>query len=305
LDYHKLIEIEEKLLDDVYVYGVESAKVVIEDFQNLYARNIGSLSGFDKWSIFNVNLGGKSLLQLFIDGNKDIAEDEKHVLDGWLHSEMKVCEAIDVPIGKPSVLNDIISGQKIEVQTGEKLKKGDIFIGRIYAINGDFYASGHLSSAVDRKIAETVKGKLREAYESYCNIKGYVSFKSYAESNQWIFYKMIEIIENIDLKQDDGTVEVHSAVYIIADRKRFQEKISMADSFILDDRDKGAEYYLLLDGSDLLCEMEVHKDRIVLNGNSSDELERSRMKVEGLFEDCVAFSKSYVKNVEELLEQED
>jgi len=305
LDYHKLFEIEEKLLDDVYVYGVESAKGEMEDFQNLYSRNIGSLSGFDKWSIFNVNLGKNNLLELFFEENKNIPEEEKAVLDGWMHSKMKICEAIDVANGKPAVCNDIISGQKIEFQAGNMLKKGDIFIGRIFSMDGIFYASRHLSAVVDRKIAETVKGKLREAYESYCNIKGYVSFKNYSEKNQWIFYKMIEIIENIDLKQEEENVEVYSAVYIIANRKRLQEKIMMADSFILDDRDKGVDYYLLLDGSDLLCEIEVHEDRIVLNCNSSDELDKSRTEIEGGFEDDVIFSKSYVKDVEKLLEEED
>jgi len=305
LDYYKLVEIEEKLLDDVYVYGVEAGKGQIADFQSLYERNIGSLSGFDKWSIFNVRMGEKSLLEVFLEGNKDISEDEDAVLNGWMHSEMKVCEAIDVAIDKASVLNDIISGQKIELKSGGNLKKGDILIGRIFPMDGGFYASGHLSAVVDRKIAETVKGKLREAYESYCNIKGYVSFKNYAENNQWIFYKMIEIIDDIDLKQEEGTVEVHSAVYVIKDRKRFQKKLMKTESLILDDRDNGIEYYLLLDGNDLLCEMEVYKDKIVLNGNSLDELDRSKIMVEGFFENEVVFSKSHIKNVEELLEEED
>jgi len=305
MEYHKLIEIEEKLLDDVYVYGAMAAKEEMADFQRLYARNIGSLSGFDKWSIFNVRLGKHSLLELYVDVNKDVTEDEKDVLEGWLHSEIKVCEAIDVPLEKPAVCNDIISGQKIELFCGNIFKKSDIFIGRVFSIDGVFYASGILSAVVDRKIAETVKGKLREAYESYCNIKGYVSFKNYAEKNHWIFYKMIEIVENMDPKQDERTIEVHSAVYLIADRKAFEEKMINSDSFILDDRDKGVEYHLLLEGSELLCEMEVHKDRIVLNCNSKDELDKSRGKIESFFEEDVIFSKTYVKDVEKLLKQED
>lgn len=165
-----------------------------------------------------------------------------------------------------------------------------------------FYVSRILSVFVDSKLAETVKGKFREAYESYCNIRGYVTYENYAKNNQWMFYKMIEIINKIELVQEEEILQVYSAVYIVPDRERLMGKIRKTDAFIPDDVDSGVEYYLLIEGNNLLCEVEVHGDRIVINGNSLDELKKSQAKVEEIFAGDIVFSESHNKKLEDLIE---
>jgi hypothetical protein len=302
LNYDKLVEIEEKLLDEAYIYGVEKANNEITNARELYEKNIGSLTGFDKWSIFNAESGQMSILEIYIKSRQGLSEENMGVLKAWMKSEMKVCEAIETSSGESITCRDIISGEKLMIESGGMLKKGDIFIGRVFLLDQIFYVSRILSVFVDKKLAETVKGKFREAYESYCNIRGYVTYENYAQKNQWMFYKMIEIIDKIERVQEEKILEVHSAVYIVPDRERLMGKIRKTDAFIPDDSDAGVEYYLLLEGSDLLCEVEVHGDRIVINGNSLEELKKSQAKVEKIFASDIVFSESHTKKLEDLIE---
>lgn len=302
MNYDKLVEIEEKLLDEAYIYGVEKAKDEITHAREVYEKNIGSLAGFDKWSIFNAESGQKSILEIYSKSGQGLSEDDMAVLKAWIQSEMKVCEAIDTSSGESIACRDIISGEELNIEAGGLLKKGDIFIGRVFLLDQRLYMSKILSVFVDSKLAETVKGKFREAYESYCNIKGYVTYENYAQKNQWMFYKMIEIIDKIERVQEEQILEVHSAVYIVPDRERLMGKIRNTEAFISDDVDAGVQYYLLLEGNDLLCEVEVHGDRIVINGNSLEELKKSRAKVEKIFAGDIVFSESHTKKLEDLIE---
>jgi len=301
LNYDKLIEIEEKILDEAYIYGVEKANNEMAIARELYEKNIGSLVGFDKWSIFNAKSGQMSILEIYVKCQQGLLEENMAVLKAWIRSEMKVCEAIETEIDDSIACIDIISGEKIKIESGSMLKKGDIFIGRVFLLDERFYVSSLLSVFVDSKLAETVKGKFREAYESYCNIRGYVTYENYAQKNQWMFYKMIEIIDKIERVEEEGTLEVYSAVYIVTNRERLMEKIRNTDAFIPDDEDAGVEYYLLLEGSALLCEVEVHGDRIVINGNSLEELKKSQEKLEEIFAGDIVFSESNNKKLEDLI----
>ena len=129
LNYDKLVEIEEKLLDEAYIYGVEKANNEMTNARELYEKNIGSLAGFDKWSIFNAESGQMSILEIYSKSRQGLSEENMDVLNAWMRSEMKVCEAIDTSIGESIACRDIISGEKLKIESGGMLKKGDIFIG--------------------------------------------------------------------------------------------------------------------------------------------------------------------------------
>ena len=302
MNYDKLARIEEKLLDDVYIYGVEKAKEEIDKARVLYEKNIGSLDGFDAWSIFKTEINNKSIVELYAEEEIALTSEEVDVLEAWSKSKMHVYEAIDSLEGESILCRDIINGKKARIKAGDMMKKGDLFIGRILPLYDWTYASRLLSVFVDDKLTETVKGKFRESYESYCNIRGYTTYENYAENNQWIFYKIIEIIEKMEKVEEDETIEVYSAVYIVANSEILKEKINKMDKFILDDSEAGIEYYLMMDKSNLLCELELHNNSIVVNGNSLEELKRSQAILEEDFAGNIVFSESYSKKVEDLIE---
>lgn len=302
MEYVNFKEIEEKLMDDIYIYGVETAGAAMAEAEMTYEESIGSPVGFDKWSIFHVKTRSMSLMEAYLMDSVKLTPEERLVLEAWNSSDLRVCEVVDRSGKEFLILKDVASGESFRARADESVEKGELVIGRIFFMDEEFYVSGCLSVFIDRKLSETVKGKLREIYESHCKVEGYSTYENYLKSNPWVLYKIIEVAETPVAPLEEDEMDVFSLVYAMADPGRVKETIKSEGIFVPCDEEAGVSYYFLMDEDGILCEVEVHPRLLIANINERDEIERVQKRLEDLFAGAIVLTDTHAKTIGDLTE---
>lgn len=305
MEIDKLLKMEEDLADAVYLYGIETAKEAMAKAQVLYTEKIGSGEGFDRWALFNVRCGSRPLLSAFLDRPEKLSGALRALAEAWAASDPGVYEAGDRPEPGWIWFSDVISGERLKAKAGEWVGKGDLIIGRLLRLEEGLAVSARLSVTIDRKLAETVKGKLRRAYEAYCDRFGYVAYRSYMEDNPWILPGLMAATEAAREISEEGVPDVHVRVYAMADRGRVLATVASEDAFVESDREKGVLYYLLMVSGAVLGEVEIHGRRLVLNANSRQEAEKADSALKRLLGDSVTFLEKRTESLEDVAGREE
>lgn len=270
---------------------------VPQDYLNEHDVDL-AYQNFFEWIIFDFIIDvdkDKTLIDLYIEQTKKLAQDEHQVLSIMKNSCISLYEVQEVFPEKGLLLKDLLMGGEYDVKeksATRSLKRWDIFATRLLLIDGQYIMSGsvypyHIKNK--QEIIDDLRKEYKDYLEEYPDVTMDAFLKESGDIFNFHWYYPIQHPEPLNLHTMSGEPLLFSkAIFEIKDMDAVVKALPEIKGI-----EKGDDGYVWFDkkkkdgSATVLGNVSLKDNRLTLECNSKERLGRGKKLIQKAMSDAV------------------
>lgn len=296
-----------ELVDGVFLFAMEESyrEEILKSrdlFSNVINDDVEKIeNGYNAWVVFDYKLSnGNNFIEEYISiHNSSLKKDELEMLKNLNEAMFSVFE---VAIGNGNkFFKDIVTNKDFEVINIQDWESG-LCKGRLVKSDNKYLLlNDYLNYEIGFK--DIIRKGILNKYNEYCSTVEPIEIEAFVRGNSVIIYRLLDIIDALidDEKNDFQDMFVFQGRYIVKNNVDTKALLNGSKDIIKDDEFGGEAIYRFKGINEDLAEIILSHKKLEIECNSEDNLDKSKILIEGILGNLIQFVADEMLKLEDLL----